>query len=284
MGFYVNVNKGNVVSYIKIVGCSNQTGANSCKGVYVDGVAIDFTNVELPLAAKNGKTGTIEVSGINATQKIEFVFENDYQAQMNITVTSKVAGSLALSDTEGFNYGFGGFCAPQNFTVAEGAAAYKASLDEDAITLTKIEGVVPANNGVIIVGDPGSDATIIYTSDEATADMSGNILYGTTVRTLTETLKGNADKFLTLQKSTSKFIEYTGTYFPANRAYYTFNTSTGSKALSFGIKFAETTSIKNAEAVTSVNEAKVGKKFFVNGRLIILTEKGYVNALGQAVK
>lgn len=284
-GFYVNVNKGSVVSYIKIEGCSNQTGANTCKEVYVDGVAINFTDVTLPLAAAQGSTGIIEVSGINATQKIEFVFENTYQAQMNITVTSKVAGSLVLSDTENFNYGFGSFCAPNNFTVINGAA-YKATLNEDAITLTKLEGIVPKNEGVVIVGEKGSEATIAYTTEASTADMSYNILHGTTVRTLTADLKGEATKFLTLQKSTSKFVEYTGEYFPANRAYIiTDNDNTAlSKAMSFDIKFADATSVKNVEAVTSVNEAKAVKKAIVNGRLVILTENGYVNALGQTVK
>lgn len=284
-GFYVNVNPGCVVSEISIEGCSNQTGANTCTEVYVDGVAINFTDVTLPLAEAQGSTGTIEVSGINATQKIEFVFENTYQAQMNITVTSKVAGSLALSNNDDFNYGFGSFCAPNNFTVINGAA-YKATLNlnEDAITLSKLEGIVPANEGVIIVGEKGSAATIAYTTEDPTVNMDNNILEGTTVRTLTATLKGNYDKLLTLQKSTSKFIEYKGDYFPANRAYFTINTTPGSKAMSFDIKFADATSVKNVEAVTSVNEAKAVKKAIVNGRLVILTENGYVNALGQTVK
>lgn len=281
-GFYVNVNANCKVTAITIEGCSNQTGANTCTGVYVDGVAIDFTNTILPLAESNGSTGRIEVSGINATNKIDFVFENSYQAQMIITVTSEITGSLALSDNDNFNYGFGSFCAPHNFTVENGAA-YKATLDDNAITLTKIDGVVPANEGVIIVGEKGANATIGYTNKNAT-EVTDNDLKGTTVRMLTSTLKDNYDKLLTLQKSTSKFIEYTGEYFPANRAYIAINNTPGSKAMSFDIKFADVTSVKNVEAVTSVNEAKAVKKAIVNGRLVILTENGYVNALGQTVK
>lgn len=189
---------------------------------------------------------------------------------------------LTLSNTTDFNYGFGGFCAPANFTVTNGAA-YKAKLEDSEITLTKIDGVVPANTGVIIVGDKGARVTFNYTSEDATT-VTGNELKGTTARIRTSSLKGDADKLLTLQKSTSKFIEYTGEYFPANRAYLTLNASADSKANTLSFRFADPTSVKNVEAVTSANEAKAVKKAIVNGRLVILTEKGYVNALGQIVK
>ena len=232
----------------------------------------------------NGKNGIFLVRG-KADSQVTGAANEGFNPHVVYIALYRPEKSLTLSNTENFNYGFGGFCGSANFTVTNGAA-YKASLDENAITLTKIDGIVPANAGVIIVGNPGGTATINYTNDASTADMNGNILEGTTVRTPTTTLKGSDDKFLTLQKSTSKFIEYTGDYFPANRAYFTTNNNnTGSsKAMSFDIKFADATSVKNVEAVTSVNEAKAVKKAIVNGRLVIMTENGYVNVLGQTVK
>ena len=275
-GFYVNVNAGSKVTAISIEGCSNQTGANTCTGVYVDGVAVDFTEVTLPLAAAQGSTGTIEVSGINATQKIEFVFEESYQAQMIITVTSEIAGEVALNDVSGYNYGFAGFCAPQNFTVANGKA-YKAVVTNNKIVLTELEGIVPANEGVVIAGDKGANATISYTSAPATADVTDNNLHGTTVRTLTSELKSSADKFLTLQKSTSKFIQYTGEYFPANRAYLLLDANSAPQSLE--MVFDGATAVDAiAEANEAIAEAPV--KVIKNGKLYI----GNYNVAGQQVK
>ena len=274
-GFYVTVNPGYTVTGIKIVGCSNQTGANTCKKVYVDGAAIDFTAVSLPLAEKNGSTGTIDITGISARNKIEFDFENNYQAQMNITVTYSVSASAQLAGVSGFNKAFATFCAPQSFTVT-GATAYKAQVDGDAIVLTAIEGVIPANTGVIIAGDDAAKYTLTYISDVATA-VTDNDLKGVTERTLTSTLAGSIT-LLALNSSAAEFQTYNGTYFPANKAYLL--TTSGSRQLK--IAFAdEATAIKTVEG--AANSGTV-RKYMHNGKLVIVTAKGTYNILGTQMK
>lgn len=275
-GFYVTVNPGYTVTGIKIVGCSNATGALSCEKVYVDGIAIDgFTPVSLPLAAKEGDTGTINITGISATSKIEFDFDEAYQAQMNITVTYCVSASATLTGVSGFNKAFATFCAPQNFTVT-GATAYKAQVKDDAIELTALEGVIPANTGVIIAGDDAAEYTITFASDEATA-VSDNDLLGVTVRTLTSTLAGSSS-LLALNSSKAEFQTYNGTYFPANKAYLL--TTSGSRQLkiAFADETTGITTIKDTENSGAV------RKYILDGKLVIETVKGTYSVMGTQMK
>lgn len=275
-GFYVTVNPGYTVTGITIVGCSNATGALSCETVYVDGIAIDgFTPVSLPLTAKNGDTGTINITGISATSKIEFDFDEAYQAQMNITVTYDVSASATLTGVSGFSKAFATFCAPQNFTIT-GATAYKAQVNGDAIELTALEGVIPANTGVIIAGDDAAEYTITFVSDEATA-VSDNDLLGVTVRTLTSTLAGSSS-LLALNSSKAEFQTYNGTYFPANKAYLL--TTSGSRQL----KIAFTDETTGISAVKDTANSGAVRKYILDGKLVIETAKGTYSVMGTQMK
>lgn len=179
---------------------------------------------------------------------------------------------VELNNVDGFNYGFAGFCAPKNFSVTNGTA-YKAVVTDNKMVLKSLDGIVPANEGVVIAGTKGASATISYTTDDATVDVSDNDLLGTTSRTLTSELKGSASKFLTLQKSTSKFIQYTGTYFPAYKAYLLLNSNTQSLDIEF----------ENVTAINGVAEAEVKTtpvKVIKNGQLYI----GSYNVAGARIK
>lgn len=276
-GFYVNVNPGSTVTAISIEGCSNQTGANTCTAVYVDGVEkAGFSSVSLPLAESNGSTGTINVTGISATSKIEFVFENTYQAQMNITVTYGVSASSTLSAKSGFSKGFATFCAPRNFTVT-GAKVYKAQVDDNKIVLDEIEGVVPASTGVIIAGEDEANYTVTFVSEDADA-VADNDLHGVTVRTATSTLAGS-QTLLALNSSAATFQEYNGAYFPANKAYLLVDAA----ARELTMEFAE----NETNGIVSVNgEAnnKTTKKYLKDGKLVIETVQGTFNVAGSRIQ
>jgi len=277
IGFYVNVNSGYTITSIRITGCSNQTGANNCTAVYVDGEAVGgFSTVSLPLAEKDGSTGVINVTGINATNKIEFAFENNYQAQMNITVTYGVSASASLSAVSGFTKAFATFCAPQNFTIT-GATAYKAQVSGDALVLTALSGIIPKATGVIIAGDDASSYTLTYVSDDATADVTGNELLGVSVRTLTSTLAGSST-FLALNSSEAEFQKYTGTYFPANKAYLLIPSSSRSLTMTFADD--ETTLVKTI----NINNDGAVRKCLKHGKLLIETPKGVYTVQGVHVK
>lgn len=191
----------------------------------------------------------------------------------------KAGESIGLSSTDGYNYGFGGYCAPENFTVT-GGTAYAAKIVNNKIVLTSYDTeYIPKNTGVIIAGDKGATVTITYTAT-TTPNLAfpDNDLKGTNARTLTATLKGSAAKFLTLQKSTSKFIQYTGEYFPANRAYLLIESASAPESLE--MVFAdEATAIKEVNADENANSA-TPVKVIKNGKLYI----GNFNVAGQQVK
>ena len=275
------------VTFDKIVE-NTSNGGLTINNIYVDGTALaDFEAIDIPKLEEGAKTNVeIDLSsaangGATSNVVVSFARTNTKTTQYNAITTVTYASTLSLSNTAGKNYGFGGFCASQNFTVSDGTA-YKAVVENNAIVLKELGGeIVPANAGVIIVGDKGATATINYTSEDATADITGNQLHGTTVRTLTSTLKGSADKFLTMQKSTSKFTEYTGEYFPANRAYMILS---GEIPTSLDIEFeSEATAITNLNVTPNANQISV-KKYFKNGKLVIESAKGMFNTVGQHVK
>lgn len=278
VGFYVNVDPDYTITSISIEGCSNQSGDNTCTAVYVDGVAVGgFSSVVLPLAAENGSTGTITVNDIEATNKIEFAFAETYQGQMKITVTSKIAADFALGSlVSGFNKAFSTFCAPRNFTIT-GATAYKAGLSGTTLTLTALDGIIPANEGVIIAGDASAAYAISYVSDVATADVTDNDLQGVTVRTETSALAGSST-LLALNSTAATFQEYTGTNFPACKAYLL--TDTPAREMSLEFADNNTTSIK---AIDSNNDITV-KKYLKDGRLVIKSANGEFNVAGTRIK
>lgn len=277
-GFYVNVNSGYTITGIQITGCSNKNGANNCTAVYIDGKAVGgFSTVSLPLADnKEISPGVISVTGINATNKIEFAFENTEQAQMNISITYSVNASASLSAVSGFTKAFATFCAPQNFTIT-GATAYKAQVSGDALLLNPLSGIIPKATGVIIAGEDASSYTLTYVSDDATADVTGNELLGVSVRTLTSTLAGSST-FLALNSSEAEFQEYTGTYFPANKAYLLIPPSSRSLTMTFADD--ETTLVKTI----NINNDGAVRKCLKHGKLLIETPKGVYTVQGVHVK
>ena len=282
----MNVNPGYTVTSIKIKTLSNQKDAtNTCDAVYVDGNPVNVlgTPVECPYASASVAAAEIVVSDIAAKERIEFDFSETYQAQMIITVTYECAGDITLNNVESLKYGFATLSAPNNFTVNNGTA-YKATVSGSNLVLTEIGGVIPAGSGVVVVGEKGANVTVKYTAEEATADVAGNELKGTSVRTQTSELKGTATHLMMLHKTTSAFVSYTGEYFPANKAYVL--VGGGANAVkSLSIVFGDEASATGINSV-NVKETKVaeGTKHIINGQIVIKTQNGYMNLMGVKVK
>lgn len=286
-GFYVNVNPGYTVTSISIKTLSNKNNIPiTCNAVYVDGNPENVlgTPVECPYASATDVAAVdIVVSDIAAKERIEFDFIQTEQAQMIITVTYECAGDITLNNVESLEYGFATLSAPNNFTVNNGTA-YKATVSGSNLVLTEIGGVIPAGSGVVVVGEKGANVTVKYTAEEATADVAGNELKGTSVRTQTSELKGTATHLMMLHKTTSAFVSYTGEYFPANKAYVL--VGGGANAVkSLSIVFGDEASATGINSV-NVKETKVaeGTKHIINGQIVIKTQNGYMNLMGVKVK
>ncbi len=201
------------------------------------------------------------------------------------TVTLKkifITDCVSLSDVDAAEYGFATFCGDNSFTVS-GATAYKASLSGTTLTLTSLGSKkIPANNGVILVGDPGETATITYTSEGDAADMTGNDLLGTTSRTLSTTLlAGGADKVMVLDKTDNTFKSYTGAgkYIPANKAYLLYDEPEGAPS-AIRIEFGE----NNATNMGNIKATDEAVKFIQDGKLFIKRNGVVYDAVGRVIR
>jgi len=233
---------------------------------------------EITPTVEKSLTGTV-------TLKIYAYAETDGAFRFGTPI--KIAGAvlpepkeITLSETDGKTKGFATFCGAQNFTVS-GASAYKASINSNKIVLTPLgneETVISAEAGIIIAGDKGATATVTYTTDDATAEMSGNSLKGTTARVATSTLKNSTtDKVVGFFKSSSAFKSYTGENFPANLAYFLLTAENAVE--SFDIVFDGETAINSIDANDNANSV-APVKVIKNGKLYI----GNYNVAGQLVK
>lgn len=289
-GVRLNVNSGYVINSVSVQILNNYDTKIECKGVYVDGSDDNELTaaVALPYASNGTSPALIEASGFEAASTIDFEFgaaegstDTPNQAQVVITVSYSVVGTGTLGTSDNNEYGFATLSAPHNYEVS-GADAYKASLVSGNIVLSPVSGVIPANDGVIVAGAKGAQFTISYVSDDATADMSGNQLCGTSVRTLTSTLAGGS-VLMAFNAPEAEFWEYTGEYFPANKAYYLTSAAVGAKSIK--VVFADD---EEATAVSSVNadaESAVNvRKIFKDGMILLETTDGTYTLAGARVK
>ena len=106
------------------------------------------------------------------------------------------------------------FSATSNTAVPEGVGVYKAKIDGNTVTLTKVEtSVIPANTGVIVKCETDGEKTFKVTLDGSDGDFSDNGLIPTSV-------EANAT------------VPSTGTYYALSASEQTFGVVTGGITLS----------------------------------------------------
>ncbi len=245
--------------------------------LYIDGTN---TNVYTLKQSFKAATATLDLDGTEKEIIINAYTGAETPAATMVRISKIFLAPATLTLNDGgasFTKGFTTFCSPVNFTVSEGATAYKAAIADSKLTMTALEGIIPANTGVVIAGSKNANVTIATTTDDATADVEDNDLKGTTAVAKTADLKGSAAKFLAFKKSTSTFTPYGGTDFPANKAYLLLDSNNNSQSLEMVFEEATGINVVNASE-TEAQAAPV--KVIKNGKLYI----GNYNVAGQLVK
>lgn len=174
------------------------------------------------------------------------------------------------------------FCPSYNVEIPEYVTAYKASINEakDEITATAIDGgIIPAAEGVLIKASADGDYTFEKTTDPAS--VSDNFLKGTTERTSRTTLQRTEDYLMALLKNEDKFVSYTGSYFPANRAYFAVTPPNNNDAPS-AIRIVE--DVNNTTSIKSIDVTEEAVKFIQDGKLYIKKNGITYDTLGRMVK
>ena len=200
-------------------------------------------------------------------------------------------GNFRVSEVTPSQVSFGSseyatFYGTEAFTVP-GATVYKAALNQegDALVLTALEGVIPANSAVILKGTAEGTAAISYSNETPTANMEGNILEGTPKRVTTESLKEEETNTLyAFNKNASVFMPYTGEYFPAGKAF--FQTAASPQQAPSAIRIEQENHTATELQTVEGQKSKVkdrGEKFIRDGVLYILYDGLLYDALGRKI-
>lgn len=168
-------------------------------------------------------------------------------------------------------YGFCTFAADVNVTLPAGLRAYKGAVNAegDELALTQVADI-PAAAGVVLYGAANTTYSLTE-AVSASADMSGNNLVGCPARTAV-----SGDNIFVL--SGNSFLQYTGAYIPAGKAYLLLPGAAPAPGRRLSIRFETPTAVENAAA-----DAKA-QKLVRDGQLLILRDGKTYNAQGQLVK
>lgn len=173
--------------------------------------------------------------------------------------------------------GYATFSCKRNVNVS-GVEAYKAAVEGETITLTKLEGYIPAGNGVLFYSEnPEATVTLSLATSGDAANVTGNALKATT----------KADGTLAALEANSwalgtgnQFLSYTGNAYIHNRAYLVHEQPAGVRSMRIVFVDGEATGIDNVTSKTSAREGK----FLENGNIVIIKNGTKYNVAGQIVK
>ena len=232
--YTISVPSNKTIKSVSFTGFSNTSKGNNTS--YIDGV----NNADPFPSFKN--------DGVVAkTVKVEDLDTHAY----SFTLTGGLIVAIGLELEESNKYpltianGWATFCAPEDVQLPEGLTAYKGtSNSRSEILLEEIaNNHIPSNKGVVIAGADGD-----YELIGAPGATSGQ----------TSTLSGTVKRIARLTDRTTyclnanegAFQQYTGTYIPANKAYFTL--SGASAPPRFGMRIVKheetTTAIENTES------------------------------------
>ncbi|MBQ8702006.1 MAG: chitobiase/beta-hexosaminidase C-terminal domain-containing protein [Prevotella sp.] len=249
-------------------------------------IAIRFTFVSgyATLALSTGQPGTL--SDVASSQRTWTGSASSIQFTTSAANRIKsITVYFALSDdaaTVGSSK-LAGYCSEYKLDYSEtGLKAYKAKVDgEGNVVLTQIaDGIVPANEGVILSGN-ADDYNIPISTADVTADFSDNEMVGVTQRTLVEWTSTDGKHNYILQQG--EFNKATDGYLKPNRAYLhtTFDVS-ASPANKMTIIFNDS----ETDGIRSIENGKLNietSAYNLSGQRVGNDYKGFVIINGKKV-
>ena len=241
-------------------GLSNRSGTGT--KVSATGIAIDAGDVKISgyiEDASDPQSRDGDVVGATMLRIYKIVFTPVTSYTLSLT-----AGKWAS------------FCPSIDVSIPSGVTAYKGVVSGSDVILTPIgQNTVKAGVGVILKASADGEYTFSSTTGSAIAD---NSLLGTTVRKARNTDK--VTYALYTDGGIQKFTKYTGTYIPANKAYFELETEVSLAPSAFRIVDGET----NATNIQSIEVVEKAVKFFENGQLFIQKNGVVYDITGRIVK
>jgi alpha-amylase len=207
---------------------------------------------------------------------VDLVFENGGYYNVNGLLYTVTQPKVTISAA-----GYATFSCAQaiDFSLTEGLTAYIVNDNNGEKATLQQVGMVPANTGVVLKGEPGE--YVLHPATKATDDVSGNLLKSTS---LTGAITTDGTYYVLANKASHGVGFYkleSGNKVYGNKAYLTCNASQAKMFIAFGS--GETTLIRNVD--TPVRKSKdiytlSGIKVNGNGKLpkgvYIVNGKKYV--------
>ena len=225
---------------------------------------LQFSNVsgrELKLYDRVTKTTTIITEGESYAFSVE-------AAQVGqVEVNNRFVLGLPSYSVTMNAYGWASFSSADDLAIPAGLTAYRGAYAGEVLNLNEVDDI-KANEGVILYGTAGQ--TYELELGNGSSDFAGNNLKPASA------WENHSGTVYVLHDEA--LYQYTGSDFPANKAYLEIPVSAGApRRISF--RFNGTTALENAE----MNEAKA-VKFVENGQVFIRRGNEVFNLQGQIVK
>lgn len=228
-------------------------------GYRIDGVNTTLGATETWTNGSYFASKTLDNVVIPEGASFAFINAESYNSNVIIDyVTLKKTGDITdLSYTKNLSTtGYASFSAPCNVTVPEGTNAYKAAINGDKVILTKVEGIIPANTGVILYNSGKPETVTLNGTTDAAADYAGNELIATSVlanRTVNGATDAATYTYYALNAGAATFGKITADItLSDNKAYLKVAVTTEAKDLA--IEFAEATGIESLSTALSTSE------------------------------
>lgn len=174
-----------------------------------------------------------------------------------------ITGSFTANqyaDTVNLNEaGFATFSSPIDMMVkTPGVEAYKATVNDSEIVLTKLDGYIPAGTGVVLYGEDMSqqEVALCEATGDAATNLEDNHLHATTTASEPLVEMPNDGYIFVLGKS-NKFQPYSGASFAAQRAFIHLDYNPlANNAASLRIVFADEENMSTGIEALKSNENK----------------------------
>lgn len=236
---------GNAVLTFKAAAWNGKDETTTISLSATNGVTLSKTSIELTKAAWNEYE--VILTGITPGTQITFAGSAGNNRFFLDEVRIVPGYTKSLSAT-----GYASFSAPYNVTVPAGTTAYKAAIDGDAVVLTSVDGVIPANTGVILYNESKPASVVLTATSEAGADYDGNELLATSVEA-NKTIPAEGT-FYALSATEAKFVSLkNGITLSADKAYLPdpANHAGSLRVVIEGMEDGHQTSIETIETVNS---------------------------------
>ena len=190
--------------------------------------------------------------------------------QVSLTTTDAKRDEL-LSGIE-FGQTIGTFSAPYATVIPEGVTAYYATHEYEGgtVSLTPIEKdkALPANQGVILMGEVGVNSVLFIPADGSEADLSANKFFNSA--TGPETMASNDYILANGGQGIGFYKAKPGSTLKQGKAFFRF--SAGQSANSFVLRFGGITT--DIDAITTGTPSNDGLIYDIYGRRVTEVKKG----------